>query len=111
MALCAQLANLWRRASVDVHLPLERPQRREAVAATMRRIEPHPRQPIAAIDVTGTSFAENAPAIIDHGLRDRSKRDAPESLNRKQYRQQKRDNVQAQRACGRAGARDGGEGL
>ena len=74
VALGACRTDLRGRITVNVHLPLERGQRREVVCAASQRIERYPWQPIAAVDTAGPPFTQCAPAIVDRCLREPSSR-------------------------------------
>src|SRR5262245_14724444 len=68
MAASAECADLWRGGTIDMHLPFERRQRLEVVCFPGRRGEAHPRQAIAAVDVSGAAFTQSTPAIMDGRL-------------------------------------------
>ena len=56
---------LPRRGAMDMHLPIERLERREVVGFGL-----HPGQPVSALDAAGSTLAQVAPAVFDPRLRD-----------------------------------------
>src|SRR5262249_710334 len=69
----------------------------------------HPWQPVAAMDGSDLSRAQETPAVIDVGLRNRViQKHRPEQ---KEQRQHGRNDVEPYKPCDRSAAVDGGKGL
>jgi len=58
--------------AVNMDLPIRAGERRKIVGA----VERHPGQAVAALHASGRAAAQRAAAVIDHGLRHRTEREA-----------------------------------
>src|SRR5258705_13761968 len=70
------------RLAMNVHLPIQRLQRREVVA--LRSL--YPREPISAVHAPGLTLAELALAVLDRCLRDHAEHVPPPRREAKQQR-------------------------